>query len=77
MVCRSDARYILTIGLPELGRDSQPGLIQEILDRYPSRRVIGSFLVEETPELDQAWLIDKFPGALPAAVVSGSSRAPD
>lgn len=74
---RDDARYILTIGLPEFGRDSPPGLIQEILDRYPSRRVIATFVVEETPEFDQAWLFDKFPGAGPASAVSGSSRAPD
>ena len=73
---RDDARYILTIGLPDFGRDSQPGLIQEILDRYPNRKVIATFDVDETPRPDQAWLIDKFPGVAPAAV-AGSSRAPD
>jgi hypothetical protein len=73
---RDDARYILTIGLPDFGRDSQPGLIQEILDRYPNRKVIATFEVDETPRPDQAWLIDKFPGVAPAAV-AGSSRAPD
>jgi len=72
---RDDARYILTISLPEEGRESQEGLMREILDRYPNRRIIASFDVDETPELDRAVLVDKNPASAPA--VSGSNRAPD
>ena len=72
---RDDARYILTISLPEEGRETQEGLMREILDRYPNRRVIASFDVDETPQLDRAVLVDKNPAAAPA--VSGSNRAPD
>lgn len=73
---RNDARYILTYGLPLVGFESQPGLIQEILDRYPARRVIEKFEIDETPGRDQAWLIEKVPGALIAAS-PGWNRAPD
>jgi hypothetical protein len=72
---RDDARYILTISLPREGRETQEGLMREILERYPNRRVIATFDVEETPELDRAVLVDKNPVAAPA--VSGSNRAPD
>lgn len=72
---REDARYILTISLPEEGRETQEGLMREILDRYPNRRVIATFDVDETPELDRAVLVDKNPASAPA--VSGSNRAPD
>jgi hypothetical protein len=72
---RDDARYILTISLPEEGRETQEGLMREILDRYPNRRIIATFDVDETPELDRAVLVDKSPATAPA--VSGSNRAPD
>ena len=72
---RNDARYILTISLPEEGRETQEGLMREILDRYPNRRIIATFDVDETPELDRAVLVDKNPASAPA--VSGSNRAPD
>jgi hypothetical protein len=72
---RDDVRYILTISLPKEGRESQKGLMREILERYPNRRVIASFDVDETPELDRAILVEKNPAAAPA--VSGSRRAPD
>jgi hypothetical protein len=72
---RDDARYILTISLPEEGRETQEGLMREILERYPNRRVIASFDVDETPELDRAVLVDKNPAS--AKAVSGSNRAPD
>ena len=72
---RDDARYILTISLPEEGRETQEGLMREILDRYPNRRIIATFDVDETPELDRAVLVDKNPASAPA--VSGSNRAPD
>jgi 4-amino-4-deoxy-L-arabinose transferase-like glycosyltransferase len=72
---RDDARYILTISLPEEGRETQQGLMREILERYPNRRVIASFDVDETPGLDRAVLVDKNPASSPA--VSGSNRAPD
>jgi hypothetical protein len=73
---RDDARYILTYGLPKIGYESQPGLIQEILDRYPNRRVIAKFEIDETPGPDQAWLIEKTPDPLLTGA-SGSNRAPD
>ena len=73
---RDDARYILTYGLPKIGYESQPGLIQEILDRYPNRRVIAKFEIDETPGTDQAWLIEKTPDPLLTGA-SGSNRAPD
>ena len=72
---RDDARYILTISLPEEGRETQEGLMREILDRYPNRRIIATFDVDETPKLDRAVLVDKNPASAPA--VSGSNRAPD
>ena len=75
---RDDARYILTYGLPSVGFESQreSGLIQEILDRYPNRRIIEKFEVDETPGPDQAWLIEKAPAPMSAAA-PGSNRAPD
>jgi 4-amino-4-deoxy-L-arabinose transferase-like glycosyltransferase len=75
---RADARYILTYGLPSVGYESQAasGLIQEILDRYPNRRIIEKFEIDETPGPDQAWLIEKTPTPMSAAA-SGSNRAPD
>jgi 4-amino-4-deoxy-L-arabinose transferase-like glycosyltransferase len=75
---RDDARYILTYDLPTVGFESQPesGLIQDILDRYPNRRIIATFEVDETPGVDRAVLIDKRPGA-PAAAASGPQRARD
>lgn len=59
---REDVRYLLTYTLPALGYDSQAGLIQEILDRYPQRRIIATFEVDETPVDDRAALFDKTPG---------------
>ena len=56
---RDDVRYILTYELPREGYESQPGLIREILDRYPQRRVIATFEVDETPGPDRAVLIEK------------------
>jgi len=75
---RNDAHYILTYGLPSVGYESQreSGLIQEILDRYPNRRIIEKFEIDETPGPDQAWLIEKTPTPISAAA-SGSNRAPD
>jgi hypothetical protein len=72
---RDDARYILTISLPTEGRESQQGLMREIIDHYPNRRVVATFDIDETPGKDQAVLIDKNPATAPA--VSGSNRAPD
>jgi hypothetical protein len=68
---RDDVRYILTYVLPREGYESQPGLIQEILDRYPDHRAISTFDVDETPGLDRAALIEKRPSVRPEAV-SGS-----
>jgi len=73
---RDDARYILTYDLPRVGYESQPGLIEEILDRYPNRQSVATFEVDETPGADRAVLIDKHPGAVPAAA-SGLHRARD
>jgi 4-amino-4-deoxy-L-arabinose transferase-like glycosyltransferase len=72
---RDDARYILTYVLPREGYESQDGLIEEILVRYPRRRIVATFDVDETPGLDRAALIDKNPG--PESAAAGSSRAPD
>ena len=57
---RDDVRYILTYSEPTFGYESQKGLIQEILDRYPQHRVLATFDVDETPAPDRAVLIDKF-----------------
>ena len=56
-------RYILTYVLPSVGYESQEGsgLIQEILDRYPNRRIVRTFDVDETPVRDEAALFDKRP----------------
>jgi len=61
---RDDVRYILTYDLPEIGYESQhlSGLIPELLDHYPNRRIVATFDVDETPMRDQAILVDKFPG---------------
>lgn len=60
---RDDARYILTYDLPRIGYESSDGsgLIQGILEQYPRRRIVDSFVVDETPLPDRAVLIDKFP----------------
>jgi 4-amino-4-deoxy-L-arabinose transferase-like glycosyltransferase len=60
---RDDVRYILTYDLPELGYESQhlSGLIPELLNHYPNRRIVASFDVDETPMRDHAILVDKFP----------------
>jgi 4-amino-4-deoxy-L-arabinose transferase-like glycosyltransferase len=65
---RDDARYILTYDLPRIGYESSDGsgLIQGILDHYPSWRVVATFQVDETRMEDRAVLIDKFPDLSPA-----------
>lgn len=73
---RDDVRYILTYELPREGHESQPGLIREILDRYPQRRVIAAFDVDETPGPDRAVLIEKQP-RMAAAGATGTHRARD
>ena len=57
-------RYILTYTSPSLGFESQAGsdMIQQILNRYPERRVVATFDVNETGGPDRAALIDKSPG---------------
>ncbi len=61
---RDDVRYVLTYTSPSVGFESQAGsgLIQEILERYPSHRTIATFPVDETGGPDRAALIDKVPG---------------
>jgi hypothetical protein len=56
---RDDVRYILTYDLPKLGFESQPGLIAELLARYPYAQPVATFDVEETTDADRAVLIDK------------------
>jgi hypothetical protein len=73
---RDDVRYILTYELPREGYESQPGLIAEILARYPQRRRVATFDVDETPDFDRAALIDKQPG-LASQAASGLHRARD
>jgi 4-amino-4-deoxy-L-arabinose transferase-like glycosyltransferase len=60
---RDDVLYVLTYDLPRLGYESSDGsgLIPEILDQYPQRRVVATFVVDETPEPDRAVLIEKRP----------------
>jgi 4-amino-4-deoxy-L-arabinose transferase-like glycosyltransferase len=60
---RDDVRYILTYDLPKIGYESQASstLIQDLLDRYPTRRIVATFDVDETPERDRAVLIEKRP----------------
>jgi 4-amino-4-deoxy-L-arabinose transferase-like glycosyltransferase len=60
---RDDVRYILTYDLPKIGYESQASstLIQDLLDRYPTRRVVAAFDVDETPQRDRAVLIEKRP----------------
>jgi 4-amino-4-deoxy-L-arabinose transferase-like glycosyltransferase len=62
---RDDVRYILTYTLPRVGYESghEGRLITELLARYPRRQDVASFEVDETPALDRATLIDKFPSA--------------
>jgi 4-amino-4-deoxy-L-arabinose transferase-like glycosyltransferase len=66
---RDDAGYILTYVSPEVGYESGAGsgLIQEILDQYPNRRIIALLPVDETGGRDQAALIEKTPGSHPRA----------
>jgi 4-amino-4-deoxy-L-arabinose transferase-like glycosyltransferase len=64
---REDVGYILTYVSPSEGYESQPGLIGEILDHYPRRRVIATFAVDETGGVDRAALIEKVPGSDPRA----------
>ena len=70
---RNDARYILTYDLPRVGYESQRGLIEEILERYPNRQIVATFDVDETPGADRAVLIDKNP---PGLKTRGSVLAP-
>jgi len=58
---RDDVRYLLTYSLPTEGYETPGGLIRQLLDHYPNRRVIATFDVDETPGIDRAELIDKFP----------------
>jgi len=66
---RDDVRYILTYVSPKVGFESQQGsdMIQDLLDRYPARRVIATLVVNETGPADRAELIDKAPGSHPRA----------
>lgn len=56
---RDDARYILTYTVPEAGYEGD--VILDVLERYPQRRIIIEFDVQETAGPDRAALIDKFP----------------
>ena len=66
---RDDVRYILTYVSPSVGFESQrdSDMIQEILDRYPQRRTVATFAVNETGGPDRAALIEKVPGSDPRA----------
>ena len=61
---RDDVRYILTYIAPSVGYESQAHnpVIQDVLDAYPSRRIIMTFDVAETTPHDRAALFDKFGG---------------
>jgi 4-amino-4-deoxy-L-arabinose transferase-like glycosyltransferase len=66
---RDDVRYILTYVSPSVGYESQEGsgMIQEILDQYPGRRLVAVLPVDETGGPDRAELIEKIPGSAPSA----------
>ena len=74
---RDDVRYILTYVAPSLGYESQARnpVIQDVLDAYPSHRIIMTFDVAETTTgHDRAALIDKF-GSASAGVTGMTGRA--
>ena len=75
---RDDVQYLLTYDLPRIGYESSDGsgLIDGILERYPQRRIVATFVVDETPEADRAVLIDKGPGAETRASVPTESLPP-
>jgi 4-amino-4-deoxy-L-arabinose transferase-like glycosyltransferase len=66
---RDDVRYILTYVSPSVGYESQEGsgMIQEILNQYPGRRLVAVLPVDETGGPDRAGLIEKNPGSAPSA----------
>ena len=55
----------LTYDMPRLGYESSDGsgLIEDLLARYPARRVVATFEVDETPDIERAALIEKGPAA--------------
>jgi hypothetical protein len=64
---RDDVRYIrrrfAVGGYESAGFD----MIQVLLDHYPNRQVVATFVVNETGPADRAVLIDKVPGSHPRA----------
>ena len=56
---RTDIRYLLTYLKPKPGYEGP--VILEVLDYLPDERVVVTFPVQETPAVDEAALIDKFP----------------
>jgi hypothetical protein len=58
---RPDVRYLLTYDLPRVGYESSDGsgLIDGILAHYPRHRVVATFDIDETPDVERAALIDK------------------
>jgi hypothetical protein len=74
---RDDVRYILTYTEPFVGYEGSQ--ILDVLDAYPSRHVVMTFDVAETPSgHDRAALVDKFGGAgPPGPAVHGTGRARD
>lgn len=61
---RNDVRYILTYIASRPYVESSPGLIKEIIDRYPRREIDATFQVglDETGVSDRVALLDKFGG---------------
>ena len=59
---RNDVRYILTYIASRPYVESSPGLIKEILDRYPNKEIVTTLKVDvdETGVSDRVALFDKF-----------------
>ena len=74
---RDDVRYILTYTAPSLGYESQAHnpVIQDVIDAYPSHRIIATFDVAETATgHDRAALIDKFGAGQPDLPQNGRAK---
>ncbi len=72
---RDDVRYILTYTEPVIGFEGSQ--ILDVLDAYPSWRVLMTFDVAETPSgHDRAALVDKV-GRAPISAVHETGRARD
>jgi hypothetical protein len=58
---RTDVRYLLTYTEPRLGYEGP--VILDVLEHLPDEKILATFPVQETPLVDTAALVDKFPQA--------------